>query len=203
MKDFYSVKELAELCSVSEQAIRAYLAREGCAKVASKWQPTQDELRKLFKHYGVDVAQLEQESQESDASNTKNTNSVAQDSQAEETAGQTAILLEMLEMLKEQVKTKDKQLEQASLENKKLLDEIAAKSEQINELIKTNNNLSLPQATKAFSEAQEIMNIETTQETKEKESADAVKPDSMTNDEWAKLGTWERLKRAWKGILNG
>ena len=180
MRTDYTVKELATLCNVSEQAIRYYLAQNDCAKVASKWKPTQDELAALFSHYGVDVATLAQEEQETCAKDTKNAHVVAQDTQDDETPGQTAYFkakAEQLEIrLQEQKEILEKALERSDDEIKYLREQLKAVNAKNEKLLLENdaikNQMLLNAASKQDQEQEDnVINIPPIQEQEIEDSA--------------------------------
>lgn len=49
------VAELAEACGVSEQAVRRYSSRNGFRKSGGRWSPTEEQVRQLLAHHGVEV----------------------------------------------------------------------------------------------------------------------------------------------------
>lgn len=191
MKDFYTVKELARLCNVTEQAIRAYLAQHNCAKVAGKWQPTQDELQELFRHYGVNVAQITQETQDNCAINAKNTNAVAQVAQDEKTAGQQRNL-DLIEELRAQIEELKRDKSYLQQQNTDLQEQNKQLTLSVQSLTETNKALAAANAVQIAADKKELL-IESV-EAKQETQGETIQETKEENEQpQKKRGFWARL----------
>lgn len=53
-----TIKEIAEICGVSEQSIRKWCAKHEVSQVAKQWKPSETDIESMFRHYGVEVSQV-------------------------------------------------------------------------------------------------------------------------------------------------
>lgn len=53
-----TIKEIAEICGVSEQSIRKWCAKHEVSQVAKQWRPSEADVEAMFEHYGVEVSQV-------------------------------------------------------------------------------------------------------------------------------------------------
>lgn len=119
----YTVKELAEICDVSQTAIKKQLAKLNETKVAGKWQPSQQGCEAIFKHYGIDVAEVAQSSQSGCA-----TSETTKETENEITYELLDSLNQTIETLRKELDIKNKQIEDLTNANQKLTDSITALS---------------------------------------------------------------------------
>ena len=195
MKDYYTVKELAKLCNVTEQAIRAYLAQHNCAKVAGKWQPTQDELRTLFRHYGIDLALVAQatqdEAQATQDNCASNANAVAQVAQDKKIAGQTQNL-DLIEELRAQIEELKQDKRYLQQQNTDLQEQNKQLTLSVQSLTETNKALAAANAVQIAADKKELLiePVETMQETQ----GETIQETKEGNEQpQKKKGFWARL----------
>ena len=53
-----TIKEIAEICGVSEQSIRKWCAKHEVSQVAKQWRPSEADVEAMFEHYGVEASQV-------------------------------------------------------------------------------------------------------------------------------------------------
>jgi len=175
-----TVAEIAAECGVTPQGVNAYLRKSGLQKHAikngNKFLLNEKLSETVRNHFGASTSydsesetKLETETEKTETStNTTETESETETETTEtvskdKTAGQEPILLDYLKELKQQVKIKDEQIKRSDLEKEKLHQEIEEKDKQIEQLITTTHNLTLPQARQALLEAYKMTNQEVDQ----------------------------------------
>lgn len=135
------VKDLAEICGVSEQAIRQFYSKNSFTKVNGKWQPTEQEIESLLSYYQVDVSQVAK----------------ADESASENDLDAVSILKSQLDALQEQLRVKDKQIEdlQATINDQQ--GTISKQQDTISGLIETNKALAATTALNTAADKKEML----------------------------------------------
>ena len=154
------VKDLANLCGVSEQAIRQFYSRNGFTKVDGKWQPTEQEIESLLSYYHVEVSQAAK----------------ADESPSESDSDVIGILGEQLSALQEQLRIKDKQIED-------LQSTVNRQADTINGLIETNKALAATTALNTAADKKELL-LEQPSEDAEQQSDVVEQPRKRTFKGW-------------------
>ena len=157
----YTVKRLAEICGVSETAIKNLCKKLNVAKVANQWKPNEQQAQEIIKYYLGEVPEVAQPTEPSQPE-------IAEVSQPSQPSQDISVLNDFIVELKQQIEIKDEQIKNIHEQLKEKDRQIANFQTQINQLIQTNSNLSLPQATKALGEAKEIVDSEITKEETDK-----------------------------------
>ncbi len=136
-------KELANLCGVSEQAIRQFFSRNNFTKVNGKWQPTEQEIESLLSYYNVDISQA-----------TK-----VDESTIEPESSLVSLLEKQLATLQEQLEVKDKQIEE-------LQGTISKQQSTIDNLIESNKALAAANAVQIAADKKPLL-VEPQEQTQE------------------------------------
>ena len=197
----YQIDELAKACGVSEQGIRYYFKANSCAKNGKRWNPTDDELEDMFRHYGKDYATFAQDYESTHKEFAQETENNHKEPLNDETAGESAYLRGRVEELEKRIEThKDeidylrRKLDESSDANAKLIEENRALTARMILALNESSENKEPESPNG------TLEVEPIQETKETESAADAKQ-KMTAEQWQRLSRWERLKRAWNGVF--
>ena len=143
------VKDLAEICGVSEQAIRQFYSKNNFTKRNGKWQPTEQEIESLLSHYHVDLSQP-------DESNLRKL-SKADESTSESALEAVSILKDQLDALQEQLRVKDKQIEDLQTTINDQQSTISKQQDTISGLIETNKALAATTALNTAADKKELL----------------------------------------------
>lgn len=150
----YTVKELAEICGVSETAIKKQLAKLNETKVAGKWQPSQQGCDAIFRHYGIEVPKVAELS--SDNCVTDETSATTpQPVNDTLSTDLLATLNKTVELLQKELESKDKQIDKLQ--------------QQIDVLLETNRSMSAEKTLQAAVEAKPILLEQGTQTEEQKD----------------------------------
>lgn len=145
MRKMMKVKDLANICGVSEQAIRQFFSRNNFTKVNGKWQPTEQEIENLLSYYHVDLSQANESFAKADESTFASGNDAV------------SILKSQLDALQEQLKVKDKQIEDLQTTISDQQDTINSQQNTISGLIETNKALAATTALNTAAEKKEVL----------------------------------------------
>lgn len=101
-----SIKQIAQDCGVSQEAVRKWCKRNHVAKVGKRWELSATDIKAIYEYYVVDVPQLSEPKQQSSETFTTDESAT-------------------IEILREQLRVKDEQIanlsEQLSSTTKALL----------------------------------------------------------------------------------
>ena len=135
------VKDLANICGVSEQAIRQFFSKNSFTKVNGKWQPTEQEIESLLSYYHVEVSQAAK----------------ADESVSESDLSAVSILKSQLDALQEQLRVKDKQIEDLQTTINDQQSTISKQQDTISSLIETNKALAATTALNTAADKKELL----------------------------------------------
>ena len=86
-----TIKEIAEVCGVSQEAIRKWCRRNQVSKVGKHWELSETDVESIYRYYGVEVANRTQPSEPTKSTCETNTT-------------------ETIDILLEQLRAKDEQI---------------------------------------------------------------------------------------------
>ena len=171
----YNLKETAEQCNITVQALRKWCKRNDIPKDAKgKYLITEEVKMEIEKHYGVETKNSEN-TETMETKNSENTETMetmeTKNSETMETMETKNTVNKLIDMLEKQLEIKDQQLEVKDKQIQELNDRLKEASERIKEM-----NILLDQ--------QQHLHFLETKEKIPKESQNKVETEELEKKKW-------------------